>query len=570
MIRALAVLLVLAAQQPARDTRPPVASAGGAVTGVVTSDEARPRPLRRVRVTLNGAATDVPRLAITADDGTFAFDRVPPGRYTVAAAKAGYVSMAYGATRPGRSGAGFQIADQQHVQVAMRLPRGAVITGTVVDVDGQPASGVGVSALTRRYSGSRISEFSYVNAGAPPTATTDDRGAYRIYGLAAGEYIVATQPVTPPGTPPGTVGTAVQRMARGTASTKRVLLSQVFHPGTSELSRAARVRIRAGEERAGIDVQLEYVPLATVSGTANLPVGFSPARVTLWRTDEQARFQTAPVTSADQTGRFRFSSVAPGQYRVAARAVPAGTPPSGRGATPAGDIQYAFGDIAVNGEDVEVTLATQAALTISGRIVFEGDQASVSMPQLRLNMPLFAAPANGGFVAPPIVVEGDRFRVEGVVPGPYWLGQDPQGVRSPVGRWWLKSITGGGRELLDAPLDFQQSIDDAVATFGDRASEISGRLLDAAGTPALELRVVVFTTDRRGWFFNSRRIAAVRPDREGRYAVRNLPPGEYRVAAVDLEPNEWFDPAVLEQLLTTATAVTIAGVERHAIDLVAR
>src|SRR5262245_59908859 len=108
---------MLAGQQPARDTRLPVASAGGAVAGIVTSEDARPRPLRRVRVTLNGPPLDAPRMAITADDGAFVFDRVPPGRYTVTAAKEGYVPMAYGATRPGRLGAGIQVADQRRAQI---------------------------------------------------------------------------------------------------------------------------------------------------------------------------------------------------------------------------------------------------------------------------------------------------------------------------------------------------------------------------------------------------------------------------------------------------------------------
>jgi hypothetical protein len=52
--------------------------------------------------------------------------------------------------------------------------------------------------------------------------------------------------------------------------------------------------------------------------------------------------------------------------------------------------------------------------------------------------------------------------------------------------------------------------------------------------------------------------------------VRNLPPGDYRVAAADLDQGEWFDPAVLERLLPAATPVRVAGTERHTVDLVLR
>ena len=92
------------AQPPARDARPVVATGSGIVTGVVMSDEAQPRPLRRARVTINGPALKPGRTAITGDNGAFAFDRLPAGRYTLAAAKDAYITMNYGASRPGRPG----------------------------------------------------------------------------------------------------------------------------------------------------------------------------------------------------------------------------------------------------------------------------------------------------------------------------------------------------------------------------------------------------------------------------------------------------------------------------------
>lgn len=66
------------AQAPPRDTRV-AASATGTIAGIVVSDEALPRPLRRARVTLTGQTLDGERTAITGDDGAFAFDGLPPG-----------------------------------------------------------------------------------------------------------------------------------------------------------------------------------------------------------------------------------------------------------------------------------------------------------------------------------------------------------------------------------------------------------------------------------------------------------------------------------------------------------
>lgn len=195
-----ALLIALATQAaPQRDMRPMMAAPAGAIAGVVTSDEAQPRPLRRARVTMSGFA--IPRTVITADDGTFAFEHLPPGRYTITAAKEGFVTMAYGATRPARPGAPIVVIAQHSQRIALRLPRGAVITGTVLGVDGQPAQGVTVSVLSRRFTGGAARDYSYRVNGTPILAPTDDRGVYRVYGLPAGDYLVATQPTPGPGAP---------------------------------------------------------------------------------------------------------------------------------------------------------------------------------------------------------------------------------------------------------------------------------------------------------------------------------------------------------------------------------
>jgi hypothetical protein len=105
----------------------------------------------------------------------------------------------------------------------------------------------------------------------------------------------------------------------------------------------------------------------------------------------------------------------------------------------------------------------------------------------------------------------------------------------------------------------------------DQVSEIAGTVTDAQGNPVMSSYVVVFSADRSAWFFNSRRVAAVRPNLQGHYSIRNLPPGTYRIAVgADLEQNEWFDPTVLERLFPSAIAITIAGVEKKTQDLTIR
>ena len=90
------------AQQPPRDLPRPGATGTATIAGSVVTDDAQAKPLRRARITLNAPELPVGRTVISNDDGTFAFERLPPGRYTVAGSKDAYVAMSYGARRTGR------------------------------------------------------------------------------------------------------------------------------------------------------------------------------------------------------------------------------------------------------------------------------------------------------------------------------------------------------------------------------------------------------------------------------------------------------------------------------------
>ena len=558
------LLLVLAAAQgqpPVRDTRPVVVGPPAAIAGVVTSDEARPRPLRRARVTITAPTLQIPRTAITKDDGTFEFGGLPAGRYMLTAQKEAYVTMIHGAPRPARPGRPVSLKPGERRSLTVALPRGAVITGTITDADGQPAQGVQVTASSRRIA-TPMGQPRYAAAVNP--VPTDDRGVYRIYGLPAGEYVVAGQPQ--PRAAAGMPVGEVRPMSAGVPGARGVTPSPVFYPGVTDVARASHVTIAAGEERTGIDMQLQYVALATVSGTAQITPGMTPPIITLARLGEPGGPDSVPIARPDAEGRFTFSSVRPGQYMLIARS----------GQAP-GPVQWSNAEVTVDGDDVlNVALSAVPAISIAGRLAFEGARAAPELGSIRLPLP-FAGQMIGTYQAslPQIQLEpGGRFVLSGILPGVYRFGalnQPLQGIRAPIGGWWLKSVVVNGRDILDAPLDIREGTTDAVATFADQVSEISGTVKDAQGAAALDLFVVVFSADRASWFFNSRRVAGVRVDAEGRFAIRNLPPGDYRaVATADLEMHEWFDPAVLERLAAAATPVTINGVEKKTIELTIR
>ena len=99
------------------------------------------------------------------------------------------------------------------------------------------------------------------------------------------------------------------------------------------------------------------------------------------------------------------------------------------------------------------------------------------------------------------------------------------------------------------PIDLRDDADDAVITFTDRVSELSGLVQDAGGQPVPEYHIVLFARDKAYWTPTSRRLRTVRPAADGKYVIANLPPGDYLMTAVtDMEQGEQFDPAFLEVL----------------------
>jgi uncharacterized protein (DUF2141 family) len=575
------------AQQP-RDRVRGFTEGSARVAGFVVSDESRPKPVRRVRVTLDGTDLGFRRTVITNDDGVFAIERLPPGRYTLTAAKDGYVTANYGAKRPGRAGRTIALLDRETRTVTLRITRGSVISGTITDEGGEPASGVPIGVYVSRMNAA-TGEGRFVPAAQATLTTTNDRGEYRLFGLPAGDYLVraeARMPVTlttfasdlqvlsaaeirralaearepgpqaRPGPPTKGPAPIVSNELR-----QNVTLAPVFYPGTADISRAMIVTVGPAEERTGIDFDLQIVSAANVSGVVSF-AGRTPPSITLIRRDTVTTDDIVTGKATDLDGSFAFRSVMPGKYTLIARA------------NPQMRVQeYASTDIVVHGDDITgIGLTLQPMLTIAGRITFEGTRTrSARLSWDPVVLPLQSTSAPVGFPAPGVQVDSGRFIVSGLVPGSYRITRPIPGLHSDVDGWWLKSIIVSQREVLDAPLELHQSTGEAVVAFSDQASELAGRVTDIDGTGSSDVHVVIFSTDKNYWFPNSRRVTGVLVDANGRYHVRNLPPGDYLVAASsDVEPGEWFDPAILQRLVGGGRRITIGEDERKTVDVPAR
>ena len=115
-----------------------------------------------------------------------------PASTTLAAVKSGYITTAYGATRPGRPGLPVTITPGVQQMITIAVPRGSVITGMLTDSNGQPLPGLQVRALTYLITPPAGDRELVPIPGTP--ILTDDRGVYRIFGLRLASTLVVVRP----------------------------------------------------------------------------------------------------------------------------------------------------------------------------------------------------------------------------------------------------------------------------------------------------------------------------------------------------------------------------------------
>jgi protocatechuate 3,4-dioxygenase beta subunit len=605
--------MFLSAQQAARDPNVAAAPLATAViSGTLVTDETTPKPVRRAIVTLanaggpanaiGGRASSSPAAVsttvVTDDAGRFVFSALPAGRFSITASKPAFLNASYGAKRPGRPGTPIQLSDGQPLtNLTIRMSRGAVITGTITNQTGEPAPNARVSLMKYVYS-SQNGERTLQQSGG--SASSDDRGVYRIFGVAPGEYIVQLEvPFALPGelrqTTDQSLQAAVQQLQSGRGSTvspspagataasvvqgPSVGYAPVYFPGAASPATATFVKVAAGDERTDIDIQIRLVSTAKIEGVVVGPEG-QPApgtQLTMIGSGQSGVSMSAMMSMFGMArpgpdGRFTIPAVAPGTYTIAARS---GGIARGAGAGPlamspmsgTGSVLWATADVTIDGQDVSnIRLALEPGMNVSGRMAFAGTSpVPKDLSTMRVQLTAVLTGSAVASVIPPGTVNAEGvFTFAGVTPGKYRLS-------SVAGNpWALKSITTGGHEVIDSSLEVRpgETVTDLVMTFGDQPTELTGTLQDTTGRPAPEYFIIAYASDKALWTAPTRRVAQTRPGSDGKFTLRNLPPGEYLLAAVtDVEPGEWMDPAFLALLVDSSIKVTLAEGEKKTQDL---
>jgi protocatechuate 3,4-dioxygenase beta subunit len=556
---------------PARDRRPDDTQPSGtaSISGRVMAVEGS--PLRRTQVQLSGPGVRG-RTALTDGDGRYSFTGLPAGRYSLRTFRTGYINLAYGQRAPNEPGKPVELADGQSLSgIDFVLPRGSVVTGRVVDEFGDPVLQAQVQVLRYQYqpSGERA-----LQPGGN-TATTDDLGQFRIYGLNPGEYVVSA-----------TSRNQFLPMARfdsdllAFGGQPQEGYAPTYYPGTANPAEAQSVTLGVGQE---LSVQLQLVParLSEVSGSVfdseGKPVNGSPVMLRPAANVFGGASRSAATT---QDGSFTIRNVAPGDYfiEVRPRPRPGG---GGRGAarqeSSGTETEYASMPISVDGDITGLRIVTGQGATISGRVVFEG-----TPPAGNVRVRVVAQPASSYSIALPgtareadgMVGADGSFELSRIT-GPIFLrvtltSADGGPPPTQTINFMTKSVIVDGVDVADTPFDPTRRgrATNVTLVLTDKVTDIGGVVTDGRGTPLEGAAVLVVPESLPPGVSPARFQRIFRSDRDGKFSVRGMPPGRYVAVAINsIDSSHQYDPEIAQRVRQRGHSFSVREGDTVRLDL---
>jgi len=529
---------VPAPQQPGEPTVKPEdkCSVEGTVLNVQTGE-----PLKKAHVNLTPIQSQKFNStswgAVTDAAGRFLIDEVDPGKYRFSADRNGFVQMEYQAKAPGKSGSLLTLSKGQKLtDVVFRMTPHGVISGKVVDEDGEPLAGAGIMVMRHTYENGKRTLSSEGNA------STNDRGEYRAYGIAPGKYFVCLSydrsfgmqqvEIRKEGSEDGYVPT--------------------FYPNVSRSAQASQVEVTAGNEVSGIDFRLTPVHTARVTGRITNPgPGLRGlASVSLMPRDSGLAWAMMKDAIAGDKGNFQFRNVAPGSYTLTAQSfMNGGTEPQ----TAAAVVEV--GDSNVDG----IQLTFGAASEISGTVTADkgldlknrGMMIMLSPEETKMTMGL----------RPGQVQDDGTFKLKVPTPDRYSVNVYPM----PEG-CYVKSIRYGDTEYPNGVIDLSKGANggELTITIVPNGGQIDGTVKDSndqmAGTAT-----VVLVPDQRD--LHSLYDVA-RLDQNGHFTIKGVKPGKYKLFAWDdVEQGQYEDPDFLRPFEDKGEEIEVHGGDKSTKDL---
>jgi Carboxypeptidase regulatory-like domain len=484
----------------------PKKEATGSVSGRVTVGD---KPVPRAIVLLTSSDPfrpdrTLPARATTDAEGRYHLTGVPAGSYTLGPFTPALVVATE--TFFGQPGKSVTLGDGEEVTgLDFSLTRGAVIAGRVTGSDGRPVIDQDVTVVRIDERGQRMgSGFN------PSMFTTDDRGAYRVYGLSPGRYKVS-------------VGDANEA---GMVRIGGSVYARTFHPDVTDESRAAVIEVTAGGEAIDVDIKLggaaktyvatgRIVDADTGKPLADLRYGHGAI------VGQQERLGGYGWTNnrSNSRGEFRIEGLNSGRF--AAFVV----------STEQVDFYSEPAVFEVNESDVSgLEIKVRRGSSISGIAVVEGpNDADANPPKLDLRAFVrtegLSAPATSSI---PINPDGS-FLITGIRPGKVriFLGGAPKGFTL------LRVEREGALQSDGVEVGSGESVSGVRVVIGHGTGVVRGEVRVQGGQLTPDMRLSVRARRLEG---EDQVAVGAFLDARGRFTLEGLLPGEYEVVVYLMNP----------------------------------
>jgi protocatechuate 3,4-dioxygenase beta subunit len=484
-------------------------------------------PLRKALITLRPAGGPARSHSATSDNaGHYVISGIEAGLYRLIVERPGFSRQELGAKRPGQPGTPIGIAPgEKRKDVDLRLSPQGVVTGRVLDEDGDPVPMALVSLMRRGYVHGRKQ---LTPSG--QTASTNDLGEYRLFGLAPGRYYLTA---------------SYRPVSFEQAASAEDAYPLMYYPGATSPEGAASVEVTAGSTLRGVDIRFQkmhavHIGGRALDGTTNDPAGGAIVMLT-------PRAEGALNTAGQKISRtfrnqglFEFNGVTPGSYILTAhlnnnQQLSARTP------------------VEVGQSDIDnLTLTLTPGGEIPGVVKMEGGTGDVPKglviqlePTSEADSPSTPLKNDGSFRLQHVQAETYAVRVYGLPETTY-----------------VKGVRFGEADAPDSGLDFSRGFTpgELVIALAPTAAHVDGTVLDDQGQPFAGARVVIALEKGRS--------LVVPTDLSGRFTAGGLAPGNYRAWAFDeIENGACDDPEYMKPYESNAERLTLNDNDRQTVQL---
>jgi hypothetical protein len=526
------------------------------VEGIVTKPGGV-EPLPGARVTLSSGPGRTQQLsATTEEDGRFTLRNIPPGDYTVSANAPRYGSATFGQRRPGGPGSIISVAAGQALSgLKISVFPTGTIAGRITGRNGEPVVRGSVQAFQYVYSEGKRTLTSV------RSATTNDLGEFRLFGLPAGQYFVSATlgtglSITPNGiffetsnaaetsrpnliAQDSFIGTAIIRRLQDDGTFQEETWVPTYYPGTTVPRDATPVEVSGGATMNGVNITISPTPVRKISGQVIGPPGV-PASVSLNVVGASSHGTVSLVATGSS---FEFKGIKPGSYVLSASArMVGGFDPNGfrvQGPSYSSTVV----PVEVGNRDVDgIRITLVPTFQLRGRVILEnpGGQTAESNPfaslaitltqgSIELPMTTFRPQATGAFV------------VENVSAGEYQIQLEMptvlQDQTSDSRPFYLKSARLGPKDVTSGVSITESTQDSLEIVLTRESGTLEGLVTDPGRGGANGATVVLVPAIARK---NSKLYKSAVTDTSGRFRLQGIATGDYLVFAWnDVETGAW-------------------------------